>query len=116
METFIFYRCYSVVICKPYRSAIPPSSLQSHIKSRHSDIACYITGLDPNVYTKRTKPAEILAALLQEKYNLLDPRHAQTLTPLPTEPPIPELQLYRGFRCSRCPKIMTKSEYAYARM
>jgi hypothetical protein len=116
METFIFYRCYGVLICKPCRSAIPPSSLQSHIKSRHNDIACYVTGLDFNVYRKRTKPAEMLVALLQEKYSLLDPRHAQIPTPLPTEPPVPELKLYRGFRCSRCPKIMTKSRYAHARM
>jgi hypothetical protein len=116
METFIFYRCYSVLICKPCKSAVPLSSLQSHVKSRHNGIACYVTGLNPNAYTKRTKPAEILAALLQEKYSLLDPRHAQIQTPLPTEPPVPELKLYRGFRCSRCPKIMTKSDYAHARM
>jgi hypothetical protein len=57
----------------------------------------------------------MLAALLQEKYSLLDPRHAQIPTPLPTEPPVPELKLYRGFRCSRCPKIMTKSTYTHAR-
>jgi hypothetical protein len=116
METFNFYRCYNVIICKSCRSAIPPSSRQSHIKSRHNDIACYVTGLNPNVYKKRTKSAEILAALLQEKYSLLDLRYAQIPTRLPTEPPIPELKLYCGFRCSRCLKIMTKSTYAHARM
>jgi hypothetical protein len=116
MEMFIFYRCYGVLICKPCRSAIPRSSLQSHIKSRHNHIACDVTSLDPIMYRKRTKPAEMLTALLQEKYSLLNPRHAQIPTPLPIEPPIPELKLYRSFRYSRCPKIMTKSEYAHARM
>lgn len=116
MEIFVFYCYYGVPICKPCRSAIPPSSLQGHIKSRHNDIACYVTDLEPNVYQKRTKPAEMLTALLQEKYSLLDPRLAQIPAPLPTEPPVPELRLHRGLRCSRCPKIMTKSEHAHARM
>ncbi|KAH8696802.1 hypothetical protein GQ44DRAFT_558336, partial [Phaeosphaeriaceae sp. PMI808] len=105
-----------VLVCKPCGSAIPPSFLQSHIKARHNDTACFVAGLDPTIYAKRTKPAKILADLLQEKYSLLDPRYVEIAAPPPTEPPFPELKLYRGFRCSRCNFIVTKTKYACARM
>jgi hypothetical protein len=117
MDLFIFYPRFSVLICKPCGFAVPPSHLRSYIVTRHSNDACRAAGLDP-AYSKPGKPATTLADLLQEqeKHNLLDPRHVKIPIPSPTEPPLPELKLYRGYQCSRCNFVVTRTKEALARL
>jgi len=115
IDLFNFYPRFGVLICKPCGFAVAPSHLGSHIAKRHGNDACRASGLDPT-YHKPGKPAAKLAAVLQEQYDLLDPRHAQIPIPPPTEPPLPELKLYRGYRCSRCDLVVTKTDEGRIRL
>ncbi|PVH91080.1 hypothetical protein DM02DRAFT_372878 [Periconia macrospinosa] len=93
--------CYSAIavtplellICKPCGFAVAPSHLSEHIAKRHGNDACRAAGLDPT-HRKPRKLASTLAAALQERYAILNPRHTRIPVPLPTDPPLPELKRY----------------------
>jgi hypothetical protein len=66
--------------------------------------------------SKSKKPAELLANYLRERFQLLDPATAKIPTPPSTDPPILELQLYRGYQCTRCEFIRLRTKTALGQM
>ena len=101
MDLFIFYAKHQVLVCKPCAHAVAPLHLVNHIRSLHAHEACRDAGLDFAKFRVH-KAAKTIAECLKEKYSLLDPRTQAIPRPLPTDPPLPDLKLYRGYQCSRC--------------
>ncbi|KAK7177913.1 hypothetical protein PSPO01_16037 [Paraphaeosphaeria sporulosa] len=115
MDLFVFYPQYQVLVCKPCACAVPPLHLASHIKKQHAREACRDAGLDFSV-SRSQRPATALARRLEEKYDILNPRTCKIPLPSPTEPPLPDLKLYRGYKCSRCTYILSKTKTAQETM
>jgi hypothetical protein len=96
MDLFVFYAPSGVLLCKPCGYAVPPTTLATHISLHHlSDARDAATSSLAS--SKSKKPAELLANYLRERFQLLNPATAKILTPPSTDPPILELQLYRGY-------------------
>jgi hypothetical protein len=105
MDLFVFYPPLSVLICKPCAYAVPPTSLSTHIADHHiNDARHAATNSTPGAQlsSQSKKPAKLLASYLLERYQLLDPAITTIPTPLATDPPIPELRVYRGYQCTCC--------------
>jgi hypothetical protein len=105
MDLFVFYPPSSVLICKPCGYAVPPTSLSTHIAVHHINDARHAatnSTTRAQLSSRSTKPAKLLASYLLERYQLLNPATTTIPTPLATEPPIPELQVYRGYQCTCC--------------
>ncbi|PSN58805.1 hypothetical protein BS50DRAFT_509763, partial [Corynespora cassiicola Philippines] len=111
MDLFTFDPRFGVLICRSCAYAVPPSYLVSHITKRHGHDACRAAGLDP-VHTRPRKSATKLAQRLKARYNILDPTAVTIPTPAPTDPPLPDLELYRGYQCTRCPLTLSKTKKA----
>ncbi|KAH5618970.1 hypothetical protein HBI23_245980 [Parastagonospora nodorum] len=109
MDLFVFYAKHQVLVCKPCAYAVAPLHLVSHIRSLHAHEACRDVGLDFAKFRVQ-KAAKIIADCLKEKYSLLDPRTYVISRPLPTDPPLPDLKLYRGYQCSRCDYVVSRSK------
>jgi hypothetical protein len=105
MDLFTFYPPSSVLICKPCSYAVPPTTLSSHIRLHHLHDARY-AAIDFFAAPHSKNPATLLANYLCERYQLLDPATAKLPTPPATNPPIPELKLYRGYQCTRCSFVL----------
>jgi hypothetical protein len=113
MDLFTFYPQYQVLACKPCGYAVAPSCLASHIRTKHPDDACRDAGL---AYARPKKPAARLAMRLQAEYDILDPTMCSISVPSPTEPPLPDLKLHRGYKCSRCDYVLPKTKTALESM
>ncbi|PVH93490.1 hypothetical protein DM02DRAFT_661905 [Periconia macrospinosa] len=111
MDLFTFYPEHRVLVCKSCAYAVSPAHLRSHIATKHPHDPCRAAGLDP-AYSRPRKPAATLAGSLQEKYDILDPSLAKIPLPPPTHPPFRELKLYRGYQCSRCDYVLSKTKEA----
>ncbi|KAK7177715.1 hypothetical protein PSPO01_16237 [Paraphaeosphaeria sporulosa] len=108
MDLFTYYARYQVLVCKPCACAVVPLHLASQIKKEHAHEVCHDAGLDFANYRAR-QPAVAIARRLQEKYNLLDPKTHR----IPVRPKtLPDLKLYRGYRCSRCEFVLSKTKSA----
>jgi hypothetical protein len=86
--------------------------LSQHISTRHSSEACRDAGLP---YSPPRKLATRIAKRLQEKYGIFDPAVNSILVPLPTDPPIPYLKLYRGYKYTRCEYVLPEAKRAQRR-
>ena len=97
---------------RPCGHAVPPTSLSTHIAVHHIDDARHAatnaaTRAQPSCLS--TRPAKLLADYLLERYQVLDPATTPIPTPLATDPPIPELKVYRGYQCT-CYSFVQRSE------
>lgn len=50
------------------------------------------------------------------KFDILNPRTCKIPLPSPTDPALPDLKLYRGYKCSRCPYILSKTKTGHGTM
>jgi hypothetical protein len=115
MNLFVFYTPSSGMLCKPCGYAVPPTALATHISIYHlSDARDAATSSLAS--SKSKKPAELLANYLRERFPLLNPATAKIPTPPSTDPPIPELQLHRGYQCTRCEFIRLQNKTALVQM
>jgi hypothetical protein len=96
MDLFIYYAKHQVLVYELCAYAVAPLHLVSYIRSLHAHKAYHNAGLD---FTKFRvyKAAKIIADCLKEKYSLLNPRAYVILQLLPTDPPLPDLKLYRSY-------------------
>jgi hypothetical protein len=115
MDLFVFYAPSGVLLCKPCGYAIPPTALATHISIHHLIDACN-AAMSSLASSKSKKPAELLANYLCEQFQLLDPATAKIPMPSLTDPPIPELQLHRGYQCTRCKFIRLQTKTALVQM
>lgn len=104
-----------MLVCKPCACAIPPLHLAKHIKKQHAREACDDAGLEFS-NSRSQKQATALARRLQEKFDILNPRTCKIPLPSPTDPALPDLKLYRGYQCSRCPYILSKTKTGHETM
>jgi hypothetical protein len=111
MDLFIFYPEYRILVCKSCAYAVAPPHLAAHITTKHAHYICSKDGLH-----RATKTAATIASRLKDEYNLLDPTTDIIPRPLPTKPPFPSLKLYRGYQCTRCDFIRTKTKTALREM
>ncbi|PVH90072.1 hypothetical protein DM02DRAFT_678816 [Periconia macrospinosa] len=109
MDLFVFYAKHQVLVCKPCACAIAPPHLVSHIRNQHGHEACRDAGLEFAKFRVH-KAATVIAECLKERYNMLDPRTQSIPRPLPTDPPLPDLKLSRGYQCSRCDFALSRSK------
>jgi hypothetical protein len=109
MDLFIFYPKYHVLVCKSCAYAVAPPHLAAHIANKHANNICGRDSL-----RRPTKIAEALATRLTEEYDLLDP--SSIPRPLPTNPPFPNLKLYRGYQCTCCDFTRTRTKTALREM
>lgn len=109
MDLFTFLPQYQVLVCKSCACAVAPLHLASHIKKEHAREATRDAGLD-FAKSRASRPAITLAKHLQGKYDILDPRTHEIPRPSPTDPPLPELKLFRGYQCTRCEYVLSKSK------
>jgi hypothetical protein len=115
MDLFVFYAPSGVLLCKPCGYAVPPTALATHISNHHlSDARDAATSSLAS--SKSRKPAKLLADYLCERFQLLDPATAKIPTPPSTDPPISELQLHRGYQCTRCKFIRLRTKTALVQM
>lgn len=83
-------------MCKLCAYATAPLYLLSYIRNLHPYNASRDTGLN---FTKVRvhKAAQTIAECLKEKYSLLDTQTQRIPRPLPTDPPLLDLKLHRGY-------------------
>ncbi|KAF2628300.1 hypothetical protein BU25DRAFT_458140 [Macroventuria anomochaeta] len=93
MDLFVFYPPSSVLICKPCGYAVRPISLYTHIRVHH-------------LHDARDAATNLLAKYLCERYQPANLSTTKLPTPPATNPPIPELRLYRGYQCTRCSFVL----------
>jgi hypothetical protein len=105
MDLFTFYPPSSVLICKPCGYAVPPTTLSRHIRVYHLDNARH-AATNSLASSEPRNAANLLAKHLRERYQLLDPATTKIPTLSATNPPIPELTLYRGYQCTRCSYVL----------
>lgn len=115
MDLFVFYAPSSVLLCKPCGYAVPPTALATHISNHHLIDACN-AATSSLASSKSRKPAKLLADYLCERFQLLDPATAKIPTPPSTDPPISDLQLHRGYQCTRCKFIRLRTKTALKQM
>ena len=115
IDLFVFYPQYQVLVCKPCACAIPPLHLAKHIKKQHAREACHDAGLEFS-NSRSQKQATALARRLQEKFDILNPRTCKIPLPSPTDLALPDLKLYRGYQCSRCLYILSKTKTGHETM
>jgi hypothetical protein len=116
MDLFVFYPPSNVLICKPCGYTVGPISLSTHIRVHHlhdaRDAATNFFAA-PELKT----PAKLLAKYFCERYQPANPSTTELPTPPATNPPIPELRLYRGYQCTRCSFVLrSKGKEAKASM
>jgi hypothetical protein len=99
MGLFTFYAKHQVVVCKLCACAIARPHLSNHIKNLHAQEACRDAGLDSAKF-RVNQAANTVTEFLKKRYSLLDPRTQRISGPLPTDPPLPDLKLYRSYQCS----------------
>jgi hypothetical protein len=108
MGLFELRQPHQVLICRKCQYCVRPSvnALTTHLRAQHN--------LHPDVCS-RDGPggAASVAWLLCKAFpGAVDPAQSLIPDPAPTSPPIPELALHRGLKCSQCPKIVTASANA----
>ncbi|KAK7177297.1 hypothetical protein PSPO01_16657 [Paraphaeosphaeria sporulosa] len=107
MDLFVYYPEYHVLVSKSCAYAVAPAHLPAHIVTRHANDICSRDNLD-----RATKLAATLATRFREEYHLLDPTTSVIPRPPPTKPPFPDLKLYRGYQCTRCDFIRSRTNSA----
>lgn len=111
MDFFDYREDHGILICKPCAFAVSPSNLRGHIATKHLKEARQACMLNP-LLANATRPADALAAYLNQRFKILDPRNVIVSKLSPTAAPVPGLKLYRGFQCSRCDFVRTETKYA----
>jgi hypothetical protein len=96
MDLFVFYAPSGLLLCKPCGYAVPPTALATYISIHHLSNA-RDAATSSLASSKSKKLAKLLANYLRKRYQLHNLVTAKILTPPLTDPPILELQLYRGY-------------------
>jgi hypothetical protein len=109
MDLFTFHAKHQIIVCKPCACAIARPYLSSHTRNLHAHEPCRDAGLEFAKFPIN-KAASIVAECLKERHSRFDPRTQRIPRPLPTDPPLPDLKLYRGYQCSRCDFAVSRSK------
>ena len=105
MDLFTFYPPSSVLICKPCRYAVSPTSVPTHVRTHHPEDARH-AATTPSGHARNS--ANLLATYLCQQYQLLDPATAHIPTPHATSLLILDLTLYSGYQCT-CSNFVLRS-------
>ncbi|KAL6228872.1 hypothetical protein BDW75DRAFT_235607 [Aspergillus navahoensis] len=98
MDLFTYYQSSHVWICKLCQYAVCPQQLKTHLRLHH--------------YTHPTAATDVLrqdAYQKMSKQPWLDPAREPCVFPDPDSPPIPNLPIYTGYRCSQCSYIVEEA-------